>query len=310
MPTRKFCILVIGPWVIILCLWLGISAVYAQDRIIAVVNNEAITQKDLDDFVNFTRLQLSREYAEAEVEKRIDSIKQDLLDKLIEDKLILQEARAGNAKIDENRVKARIHEIKRRYPTDAEFQNDLARQGLVQADLEKRIREQMFMFTTVEENVQDKIMVRPEEVTDFYNNNMKEFMTEEERECDIIILDTDQEDAAREFERLFRSGQPLEELKKKFPLTVDKIAAKGEGGLRQDIEEKICSLNPGELSEPLKVNDKYYIFKLLKITPPRQLSLSEVQTRIQAYLFDTKMQEQFAKWLDGLKKKAYIKVMQ
>jgi parvulin-like peptidyl-prolyl isomerase len=308
--TKKLRPSAITALMFIACLVFGISAVYAQDRIIAVVNNEAITQKDLDDFVNFTRLQLSREYKEAEVEKRISSIRQDLLEKLIEDKLILQEAKAGNARIDESRVKARINEIKRRYPTDADFQNDLARQGLVQADLEKRIREQMFMFVTVEENVQNKIMVRPEEVTDFYNKNMKEFMTEEERECDIIILDTDQEDSAREFERLFRSGEPLEDLKKRFPLTVDKIAAKGEGGLRQDIEEKICSLNPGELSEPLKVNDKYYIFKLLKITPPRQLSLSEVQTRIQPYLFDTKMQEQFSKWLEGLRKKAYIKILQ
>ncbi|MFH0827112.1 MAG: peptidyl-prolyl cis-trans isomerase [Candidatus Omnitrophota bacterium] len=295
---------------IFICFFIGMPALYAQDKIIAVVNNEAITQKDLDDFVNFTRLQLSREFQEAEIEKRISSLKKDLLEKLIEDKLILQEAKAANTKIDENRVKARIQEIKRRYPTDVDFQNDLARQGLVQADLEKRIREQMLMFATVEANVQDKIKVRPEEVTDFYSKNMKEFVTEEERVCDIIILDTDQEESAREFERLFRSGQDLEDLKKRFPLTVDKISSKGEGGLRQDIEQKICSLNPGELSEPLKVNNKYYIFKLLKITPPGQLALSEAQGRIQAYLFDTKMQEQFAKWLDGLKKKAYIKVMQ
>ncbi|KPK99139.1 MAG: hypothetical protein AMJ95_00805 [Omnitrophica WOR_2 bacterium SM23_72] len=289
---------------------LGISSVYAQDRIIAVVNNEAITQKELDDFVNFTRLQLSREYTQIEIEKRIASLRKDLLEKLIEDKLILQEAKATNIKIDENRVKARINEIKRRYPTEADFQNDLARQGLVQADLEKRIREQMLMFATVEANVQDKITVRPEEVTDFYNKNIKEFMTQEERECDIIILDTDKEESAREFERLFRSGRSLEELKEKFPLSVDRIAARREGQLRQDITEKICSLNPGEISEPLKVNDKYYIFKLLEITPPRQLALSEVQGGIQVYLFDTKMQEQFAKWLEGLKKKAYIKVME
>ncbi|KPK97420.1 MAG: hypothetical protein AMJ95_09050 [Omnitrophica WOR_2 bacterium SM23_72] len=285
-------------------------AVHAQDRIIAVVNNEAITQKDLDDFVNFTRLQLSREYTQAEIEKRTSSLRKDLLEKLIEDKLILQEARATNTRIDENRVKARIYEIKRRYPTEADFQNDLARQGLVQADLEKRIREQMLMFVTVEANVQDKIMVRPEEVTDFYNKNMKDFVTEEERECDIIILDTDKETSAREFQRLFRLGLSLEELKEKFPLSIDKITAKGEGRLRQDITEKIYSLNLGEISEPLKVNDKYYIFKLLKITPPRQLALSEVQGIIQNYLFDTKMQEQFEKWLNGLKKKAYIRVME
>ena len=37
------------------------SLVYAQDKIIAIVNNEVVTQKDLDDFLNFMRMQLSQE---------------------------------------------------------------------------------------------------------------------------------------------------------------------------------------------------------------------------------------------------------
>ncbi|MFH1458270.1 MAG: SurA N-terminal domain-containing protein [Candidatus Omnitrophota bacterium] len=306
----KFRFLVI--WVLVL-IWnfvFGISTVYAQDKIVAVVNNEAITQRDLNDFFNFTQLQLSREYNEAEAEKRIEATRKDLLEKLIEDRLILQEAKAINVKVDDNRIKAKINEIRRHYSSEADFQNDLAKQGLVQADLERKIREQMLMYMIVEQSVQDKIMIRPDEVTTFYNKNMKEFVTGEERECDIVILDTDREDSAREFENLFRSGQKLEDLQKRFPLTVDKIVAKRDGGLRQDIEEKVCSLNPGEYSQPLKVNNKFYIFKLLKITPPRQLTLSEAQVRIQAYLFDLKMQEQFSNWLDGLKKKAYIKILQ
>jgi len=44
---------------VVLFLFSGIC--FAQDKIVAVVNDEIITQKDLNDFVNFMRMQLSIE---------------------------------------------------------------------------------------------------------------------------------------------------------------------------------------------------------------------------------------------------------
>jgi parvulin-like peptidyl-prolyl isomerase len=283
---------------------------FAQDKIVAIVNNEAITQKDLDDFLNFTRMQLSKEYNDEEAQKMIREMKKDLLEKLIEDRLILQEAQKSNIRIDENRIKGKIADIRRRYPSDAEFQDDLLRQGLVQADLEKRIREQLLTHIIVEQKVHDKIMVNPDEVTYFYNNNLREFISPEERDLDIFVLDVDREDLAREFVSNFKSGQKLEDLATKYPLTVDKLKSKRQGELRNDIEDTVSKLIVGEVSEPIKVNDKYYVFKLNNITASRQLSLPEVQDKIQAYLFEKKMQEQMDQWLDELKEKSYIKIVQ
>jgi len=282
---------------------------FAEDKIVAIVNNEIITQKDLNDFLNFNRMQLFKEFNEQEVERRIQSMEKDLLEKLIEDRLILQEAKKNNVKIDEFKIKARIAETKKHYPSDAEFQNDLAKQGLVQADLEKRIREQLLMYTIVEQSVQSKVMVRPEEVTDFYNNNTKEFISPEKRDLEIIILDSDKEDLAKEFLTNFKSGQKLEDLAKKYFFTKDTLKSKRRGELRQDIEDVVFKMGVGEISEPVKVNDKYYVFILNNIMPSKQLTLSEAQDKIHAYLFENKMQEQLAKWIDELRAKAYIKVM-
>ncbi len=63
---------------------------FAQDKIAAIVNNDIITQKDLDDFLNFMRIQLSQDYSGKELENKIQAMKPDLLDRLIEDRLILQ----------------------------------------------------------------------------------------------------------------------------------------------------------------------------------------------------------------------------
>jgi len=281
---------------------------YAQDKIIAIVNSDIITQKDLNDFTNFMRMQLSKEFSGYELERKIQSMKQDLLDRLIEDRLILQEAKKNNINIDENRVKAKISEIKNTYSSDAGFKEDLARQGLVQADLETKIREQLLMYSIIELKVKETILVTPDEVTSFYNKNMKDFVSSEERELEVITLED--ENLAKTFAYNLKSGQKLVDLATRYPITVNKLRASKRGELRKDIEDAAFRLKLGEISDPVKIDDKYYIFKLENIIPPRQLTLSEVQDRIHAFLFEEKMQEKLTKWLDELKAKSYIKIIQ
>lgn len=293
-------------WNLVLGNW-NLSSLYAQDKIIAIVNNDIITQKDLNDFINFMRMQLSREYKGSELGKRIQSMKLDLQDRLIEDRLILQEAKKNDIKVDENRVKAKINEIKRRYPSDAEFQNDLAKQGLVQADIESKIREQLLMYNIVELKIRDKILVRPDEVTSFYNKNIKEFISSEERELEVFILES--EDLANSFSYNLKSGQKSTDLATRYPFQVNNLQARKGGELRKDVEDVVFKLSIGEISKPIKIDDKYYIFKLNNKIASRQQTLPEVQDRIHAYLFEKKMQEELTKWLDELKQKSYIKIL-
>lgn len=281
---------------------------YAQDKIIAVVNNEVITQKELNDFLNFMRMQLSREYKGSALEKKIDSMKNDLLDKLIEDRLILQEAKKDKITIDEARIKARINEIKKRYPGDQEFQADLSRQGMVQADIEKKIREQFLMYGIIDKNIKSKILVRPEEVTSFYHENKKEMVTPEAKELDVITLEN--KDQAASFSYNLKRGEKLEDLAMRYPLTINKINYSEKGELKNEIEVVVEKLNISEVSDPVKIDEKYYVFRLYNIIPLKQLNLSEAQERIHEFVFNSKMQEELAKWLDELKKKSYIKISQ
>lgn len=286
----------------------AICSIYAQDKIVAVVNNDVITQKDLDDFATFMRMQLSREYKGEALEIKIESIKKDLLDKLIEDHLILQEAKNNKIAVDESRVKARINEIKKRYPTDPEFQSDLANQGMVQADLEKKIREQFLMHNIIDLKIRSKIIVRPDEVTHFYNENKKEFVTFEEKELDAITLEN--LDQADSFSYNLKRGEKLEDLAMRYPVTINKINFSESTGLRKEIENEVGKLRVGEVSNPVKIEDKYCVFRLNAIIPPKELSLLESQEKIHEFLFNSKMQEELTKWLDELKKNSYIKISQ
>jgi parvulin-like peptidyl-prolyl isomerase len=279
---------------------------YAEDKIVAIVNNEVITQKDLNDFFHFTSMQLSRQYKGKELENKISSIKSDLLNRLIEDRVMLQEAKKEKLGIDEGRIKAKINEIKKNYPTDSAFQQDLMKQGLTQADVENKIREQFLMFQIIEQKVRSRISVKPDEVTKFYDNNKNEFYSGEERELEAFALEN--EDLAESFAYNLKSGKASVDLAGRYPFTVNSFSAiKGED-LKKEIEEAVFKLGINEVSDVVKVDDKYYVFRLLSIIPPRQHSLAEVQTKIQTFLFEKKMQDELAKWIDELKNKSYIKI--
>ena len=56
---------------------------FAQIKILAVVNNDIITEKDLRDFMNFIHIQLSGQYQGEELKNKVDSMRADLLDKLL-----------------------------------------------------------------------------------------------------------------------------------------------------------------------------------------------------------------------------------
>ncbi len=299
-------------FILLFCFFLPVSylltTVYAEDKIVAIVNSDAVTQKDLTDFLNFMRLQLSRQYKGKDLEEKVDSVKADILNRLIEDRLILQEAKKDKITIDEARIKSRISEIKKDYPSDIQFQAELMKQGLTQGDIEKKIREQFLMFSIVEQKVRSKITVRPDEVTEFYEKNKKDFNSGGGRELEAISLETD--DLARTIAYNLKIGAKLEDLASRYPLIVNKLEIRNGEELKKDIEKAVSGLNINEISEPVKIDDKYYIFRVVNITSAKDLSLSEVSDKIRDLLFEKKMQEVLLRWLDELKKNSYIKITQ
>jgi parvulin-like peptidyl-prolyl isomerase len=294
-------------FVLVLGFW-HLPSAFGQDKIVAIVNNDIITQKDLNDFINFMRLQLAAQFEGKQLEDKIQSMKLDLIDRLIEDKLILQEARKNNIKVDENRVKAKVEEVRKNYASDSEFQEALVKQGLTQADIELKIREQLFTYFIIEIQIKSRIVVKPSEVTNFYEQNIATFQLPSQREFESIGINN--ANLAKELFNKLKGGEELQNLSVKHSLAVNKFSAREGGELKKEIEDVVFKLRPGEVSPPVRIENSYYIFKLNNIVPAHQQSLSEAQDKIYTFLFNKKMQEELAKWLDELKSHSYVKILQ
>ncbi|RJP28908.1 MAG: hypothetical protein C4533_03705 [Candidatus Omnitrophota bacterium] len=285
---------------------LNTNLLFAQDKIVAIVNNEAITQKDMGEFVNFMKAQYFQDKNELEAEKHIESIKGDLLDKLIDDRLILQEAKNENITIDDMRVKSRIDDIRRRYGSSRDLDSDLMRRGLTLADVEKRIREQMLMRAIIERKVKDKIVIRPSEVTSFYENNPEDFNMPAQKEFKALVISG--KELANKIYGEAKDGKSFEDLSKEYSIRINKFLWVKEGELKPEVETAISRLNKGGLSRPVKIAESYYIFLFYDLFPPKKISLEDSRDSIYSYLFEKKMAEKIEEWISDLKKKSYIKI--
>jgi len=251
-------------------------------------------------------MQLSSQYQGEALKSKIESLKVELLDKLIEDRLILQEAKKSNLKVEEGRVKAKVNEIKKQYPSEVVFESALARQGLVQADIETRIREQILMYTFIDTRIRSRIVVKPSEVTAFFEKNKSEFMIPEERQVDAITIDDPDKVKGISDNIAKRAG--LEEIAARYSLNISEMSFFNGDELKKEVADIIFNLSLQQMSAPIRIEDSYYVFRLKNINPPRQQTLAEVQDKVYNFIFNSKMQEEMNKWLDEIKSKSYIKV--
>lgn len=292
-------------YLMFLLLFFSVTCAAAQDRIVAIVNNEVITQKDLDSFTTFTRIQLSQKLSGQTLEDKLASLKKDLLQRLIEDRLILQEAKKSNLRVDESRVKSKVAEVKKRYESEREFTEALVQQGLSESDVEGRIKEQMMMYSLIDSKIRSKIQIKPAEITEYYSRNKQDMVMPERREVSSIAADSEQ--SAKAMWRELKQGKDINALAKERDAKVSNFSAKA-GELKKEIDGAVFQLNIGQVSEPLNVNGVYYVFKVNAVLSPQVQPLIEVQDAISALLFEKKMQEAVAAWLEELRKSAYIKI--
>ncbi|OGX60804.1 MAG: hypothetical protein A2471_01605 [Omnitrophica WOR_2 bacterium RIFOXYC2_FULL_45_15] len=287
-------------------LWAGVSDVAAVDRIIAVVNQDTITQSEADVYLSIISLQLSRQYKGIELDERMKEEKEQLISKMVEDKIILQEAKRKGYQARLERVKERIAQMKAAFASETDFENSLKQKGLTVKDMEDKVADQMIMREVVEREVRDKIVVSPDEVTKFYEKNKSElFNLTETRTVETLYIEN--EAMLANLSEAVKNGMDFQEAAKlhKSAYARDTISKEQ---IRPELQEGFSGLKALEISDPVKAGNGYYIFKIIEILPPKVQSLSEVHDRIYGYLSEEKFAVAMLEWIEGLKEKAYIQI--
>jgi len=301
-------------WIFLFIFLSHLSPVHAvEDAIIAVVNDEVITYKNLMDYMRSIVQRMHLEgHSKNEIESKIKDFEQSGLAKLIETRLILTEANAIGMEIEKRAVDLRVEEIKKRYASEEQFLEAIIAQGASVSDIRSKIEDEFKVKYLIDMEVREKIFVNPQEVTDYYKENTNEFVKEETARLDSIFIPNAQnkdESLAQAQTALSKieSGETFADVAQEFSQS-PAIGTIKKGQMLAEIDEVVFSLNADEISHVIAVEGGFFIIKLLERSPSRPLTLEEVKGKIETQLYEQKYQQDLKKWLNKLQDKAFIEI--
>lgn len=302
-------------WAALIILTMSSSSFAMEDAILAIVNDEVITIKDLKDYVHKTYISL---VAKGIKEKKIKSIMKELeyngLNKLIEDKLIVSRANEVGLEVKDKLIDIKIDDIKKRYSSEQEFIDSLVANGATISDLRNKTLEQLKIQYIIDFEVRSKIVVNPQEVTEYYKANLNDFKKEEELDLASIFIPMGEYklETLKEAEKALaelNDGKNFEDVAKKYSKSPS-IGKMSRNELLPTIADKVNPLKEGEISPIVELSNGFYIFLLKDIAPSEILSRDEVNDTIKNLLYQQKMKNRFLAWIKDLKDDAYIEIKQ
>ncbi len=296
-----------------------VFAAEVLERILAVVNDELVTEQDLQMVMAPVIAQYRTTYTGNEFDEKVKEARRQFLDKVIEDKLILSEAKRKQVIVKDPEVDDMMNEVRNKFPSREVFLKSIEEQGYTEKKLWDRFHDQVMMQKLVAFEVRSKVSVSPGEVNEYYKLHSEDFTQGDRIKLQHILIrvGTRSESEAESF------AQSLYDKIKAGASFTDIATASSEGAEAKDggdmgwvekgqlmgeIDDKIFALNEGEITQPIPTALGYHIFKVVERQRSSVKPLSEVRTQIQDIIFKNKMKERLEEWLKNLKKNAYISI--
>lgn len=233
------------------------------------------------------------------------ALKLEILDELINSEILVERAAKMNLVASDAEVEDKFTETKNAY-TEEEFQKMLKDTGLTVDELKSDIRLQLSMQKLLNHEVVAKISITDQDVSDFYKQNRAQFNVTEpqyhmahisitsrpdptvrNRKHDKALTDAEAKRKAALLEQKLKAGADFAQLAMDY--SEDSSAASGgDTGFSPEsalthydplVQNAVHSLKVGEVSEPIVIQDRIFILKLIAKEPVGQRDLSDPQVQ-------------------------------
>ncbi len=294
-------------------------AAVTLDEIIVVVNDEIITEQDLRGAVEPIVAQYRATLSGAQLDEKIAVVRQNLLETLIDDRLIRSEAKKEKVTIDEKEVDEMMTDVRKKFPTQEVFEAVLREQGLSIAKVRERFKDQILSRRMVDMKVRSEISLSPGEVKSYFDAHLQDFRAPQKvRVRQILIRTGEGHRTAEEAEALAASilsevqgGASMEELARRYSEASEgpdggDLGWVEKGQFADQIDSQIFTLKEGQTTPPIRTQLGYHLFKVEAMKESETRSFEQVRPKIESILYRKKTSDKLSAWLQDLRKNAYI----
>ena len=292
------------------------------DRVVAVVNNDAITLGELQEGLAIW----AQENRQAVASTDAEELAKKLLANLIDQRVQLQEADREKIVVEDADVNEEMNDRLKRngFATIADFERAARAQGVSMDAIKKRIRDALRVNKIIRRKVTLRISVIPQEVDEYLKDNREKLETGLSYHARHILVtpeagESDQAwEAARIKTELLRTqlvaGADFAEVARQQSRDVGSAKDGGDlgtlkrGELAPDIETEILKLKSGEISKPYRSPLGYHLFRLESKDTLEGEGLQRARQQIEDILRRQKFETRLEAWLKEIKQRAVIEV--
>jgi peptidyl-prolyl cis-trans isomerase SurA len=292
------------------------------DRVVAVVNDKAITMLELKKQAMEQPLSPGVKTKAPEDPSANKELLSKTLDNMINELLIDEEIRKRGIEVTETELEMFIRNIMNQngLKTRDQLNSALAIQGMNFDDYKKSLKKQIQRTKVMNYAVRSKINMSEQDVKNYYMQN-----TEEAREPDALHLKNIfiskksknvpkvQENKAREVIKKLGAGEKFEQL---VGIYSEDSNAKTGGDLGfltvKDLNPKIYSevskLKVGQHTGIIDTEGGYYILKLEEKRSGQIRPFDEIKEELKTHLTAKETEKEFSSWLSDLKSRSFIEI--
>ncbi|HXJ23544.1 MAG TPA: peptidylprolyl isomerase [Polyangia bacterium] len=294
------------------------------ERVAAVVGDSVVLASEVEERVAPLLADVNRIPDPDKRAARAAALRREVLDRLIDDELILQQATELKLSITNDQVDASIEEIKRQNNlNDDQLRDALRGQGMTMSAYRADLRRQLLRFRVLNISVGSRVNISDDEVRSYYDRHMKDGSNVQVRASHVFIAIPEGADATVVAEKQALAQKILEranggeDFAKLAREASDDAATRADGGdlgyfgkdmLPKAIEELVFSMKVGDIRGPIRADRGFHVIKLIdrKLKDPKPFD--EVKEDIRMQLRQKDMERQTKIYLAELRKKTLVDV--
>lgn len=289
------------------------------DQIIAVVNDDVITESELNRAMNTARIQLDEGELNATAEK---NLQKKLLDQIINRKLQLQLAQQNGVKVSDEDVDNTILKIAEQNNVSVEaLYHQLNKEGMTTEHYRNEMRDQIILRKLQQQEVVNRLNVSPQEVEAFIhskawqNNESKEYrisdilipLPEAPSSDDLSTAKTRAEaimgklNEGHDFHEIIQS-----ELAKKHTLQNDDLGWRKLPEIPSAFAEHVAHMKAKEIAGPIQTPNGLHIIRVAAMRSLASEKSPPNRKKVEDLLLERKFEEAVQVWMSRLRSQAYI----
>jgi len=283
----------------------GVAFGETVERIVAKVNGQIVTLTELDKEVDSAMEQLGPAQTPEENDARKAMLQSQVLERIIDNLLVLQVAEDRGLRVP--------------IETDEELERQVQLQGGSMADLRKRLEDGLLLQEVRRMEVDSKVSVSEPEIEERYRLHINDYTDPAKVRLREIVVrfdetnEIEQGQKARQIRADIEQGADFAEVARMHSESGSREAGGdlgffNDGELTESLATVAFSLNPGEISEIIRLEKAFYILRVEEAVEATTKELDDVRNEVADAIFQEKMTEQMERFVKQLRERAIVEV--